>query len=784
MFSKRTSTAVAPAAAPPPLAASGPDRSSTASTTTTSRSSIFSTFSAISAISAFSNKPNTTATKSPETEQQEEEEFNPVDITPPIAPGPTVTDASVFFPRNPNSKHLAHLTALNSSTPSASTAPSTNPSTAASTSTSPAPSIRTSVQTPTTSAPGATRTTLNLPPLTLPNPSTPTTPTPLSAYGPISPTPSTMSHFSFSYPSSFHGSTIGINSLPNIPQATVTRLVQTYFTIQALKVVGYQAAVAGRCAGIVHRVPFAFGGMEEAEEDDWELGGGDLIGDSGVDLVVSQLEEVDGGTKEPVEQVLASQFPQWFYLEDRQELLVSDNASILSGEAGVSGHRRSRSHPNPGGISIPGAAPPPSTAGDTRSRSGTTTTITPPPPQRQLFFHDPSNLLNASFAAFSFSSPNSASGATPPIDFSSVISFAADHPPPPVSPTGGETTTSSAAGSEAGDDVAQAVTLRTPLPIHLHHLHPKPSPTHQKHPYTWLPPLSRTTLSTPNPTIEVELGGIPHPIPIPTLPLVTLLVTSLLTAHGLLRSLTMGDRKVGNIALWQAVKLASFVRKRGGVGSASEGGGVVSLPGGVPKDALGVLARLRGEKGNEERRVILWALRSGVVATDLPCTPGGTPVQVHANGKFQHPGGLKRTYTAGANNHLRELVLVSRREGEGWRRSAPAAVMDYRVSSGAATPSIRSFSGVSVTSVGPGRNSMGYVEEEQVGEDGEVRVPAKRVSLDSQVGEMAELRREMGGSEGGEAAVDKELLSPVEPTGLKRGASLRWSFKSWGGGSK
>lgn len=641
-----------------------------------------------------------------------------MDITPLIAPGPTVTDASVFFPRNPNSKHLAHLTALNTGTPSVSAAPSTAASTAASASTSPAPSIRASVQTPTTNVPGTTRTTLNLPPLTVPNLSSPTTPTPFSAHGPISPTPSTMSHFSFSCAPSFHGSVVGINNLPNIPQATVTRVVQTYFTIQALKVVGYQAAVAGRCAGIVHRVPFAFGGMEESEEEDWELGGGDLVGDSGVDLVLSRIEDLDSAKREPVEEVLASRFPQWFYLEDRQEVLVADNASILSAEAGVSGHRRTRSHPNPGETAIPDAVSPPSTAGGTRSRSGTTTTITPPQPQKQLFFHDPSNLLNASFAAFSFSSPNSAEGATPPIDFSSVISFAADHPPPPVSPTGGETATSSAAGSEAGDDVAQAVTLRTPLPFHLHHIHPKRTlSTHQKHPYTWLPPLSQTTLSTPNPTIGVELGGIPHPIPVPTLPLPTLLITSLLTAHGLLRSLTMGDRKVGNIALRQAVNLAAFIRMRGGVGSASDGGGVVSLPGGVPKDALGVLARLRGEKGNEERRVVLWALRCGVLATDLPRTSGGTPMQTYGHGKHQHPGGLKRTYTAGANNHLRELVLVSRREGEAWRRSAPAAVMDYRSSSGAATPSIRSFSGVSVTSMGPGRNSMGYVEEEQVGED-------------------------------------------------------------------
>ncbi|KAF8417147.1 hypothetical protein EV426DRAFT_388187 [Tirmania nivea] len=780
MFSKRTSVAAGPASEPLPPAAGCPDRSSTASTTTTSRSSIFSTFSAISAISTFSNKSNATATKSPGAEP-EEEEFNPVDITPLIAPGPTVTDASVFFPRNPNSKHLAHLTALNTGSTSASTAPSTNASTAASTSTSPAPSIRATVQTPATSASGAT--TLNLPPLTLPNLSTPTTPTLNSAHGPISPTPSSASHFSFPYAPSFHGSVIGINNLPNIPQATVTRVVQTYFTIQALKVVGYQAAVAGRCAGIVHRVPFAFGGMEEAEED-WELGGGDLVGDSGVDLVLSRIDDLDGATEEPVEEVLAKRFPQWFYLEDRQEVLVADNASILSGEAGILGHRRSRSHPNPGEIAIPDSISPPSTAGGTRSRSGTTTTITPPQPQKQLFFHDPSNLLNASFAAFSFSSPNSASGATPPIDFSSVISFAADHPPPPVSPTGGETTTSSAAASEAGDDVAQAVTLRTPLPFHLHHLHSKSTlSNHQKHPYTWLPPLSQTTLSKPNPTIGVELGGVPHPIPVPTLPLPTLLITSLLTAHGLLRSLTMGDRKVGNIALRQAVNLASFVRMRGGVGSASEGGGAVSLPGGVPKDALGVLARLRGEKGNEERRVVLWALRCGVVATDPPHTSGMSPVQVHAHGKHQYPGGLKRTYTAGANNHLRELVLVSRREGEAWRRSAPAAVMDYRSPSGAATPSIRSFSGVSVTSMGPGRNSMRYVEEEQVGEDGEVRAAVNRVSLDSQAGEMAELRREMGGSEAGEVLADKELLSPVEPTGAKK-ASMRWSFKAWGGGNK
>lgn len=601
-----------------------------------------------------------------------------------------------------------------------------------------------------------------------------------------------MSHFSFSYAPSFHGSVIGINNLPNIPQATVTRLVQTYFTIQAMRHVGYQAAVAGRCAGVVHRVPFAFGGAvggEEGEEEDWEvLGGGDLFGDSGVDLVLSRLEHSEAG--ERVEELLAKRFPQWFCLEDKDlgHELAADNASILSGD-GVSGHRRTRSHPGEIAIPDPAAPAPDAPTATTRSRSGTTTTITPP--KKQLYFHDPSNLLSASFAAFSFSSPSSPSGGRPPpIDFSSVISFAADHPPPPVSPTGDTSTTTSAAASDAGDDHPPAVTLRTPLAIHIHHIPtPKKGP---QHPYTWLPPLTHTTLSTPNPPIGVSLSGPDadlNPIPLPTLPLPTLLITSLLTAHGLLRSLSMTDRKLGNIALRQAVNLASFIRMRGGLGSAADGGGVVSLPGGVPKDALGVLARLRGEKGTEERRVVLWALRSGVSATEpMGWTAGGVPPAKH-----QHPGGLKRTYTAGANAQLRELVLVSKREGEGWRRSAPAAVdYGYAVSSWrqSAAPSVRSISGVSVQGQGQGRNSvgtnMGYVEEEEEQDGGAGGGGVRgggRGSVDSQAGELAELRREMQGGGGG-----GELLSPVGQdagaAGVKRGASMRWSFKGWGGGGK
>lgn len=586
-----------------------------------------------------------------------------------------------------------------------------------------------------------------------------------------------MSHFSFSHIPSFHGSVIGMSHLPNIPQATVTRLVQTYFAIQALKAIGYDAAVAGRCAGIVHRVPFAFGGNsseDEPEEGDWEgpTGGADLFGEAGVDLVISRAEEFH---EERVEEILARQFPQWFYLQEvdfEHEKLMADNASILSSDAAskssVTGHRRTRSHP--GEIVLPTSTSAPTT----RPRSGTASTVTPihpPEPRKILYFHDPSNLLNASFAALSFSAPSTPAGGTtttlPPIDFSSVISLAVDHPPPPVSPDA-ETANSSTTASESGEDTPTEVTLRTPLSLHLHYLSDLgskcPAPAH---PYLWLPPLSRTSLATPNPIITVELGAQAYPVPLPTLPLPILLITSLLTANGLLRSLSMHDRKMGNIALRQAVNLASFIRNRGGVGTAADGGGTVSLPGGVPKDALGVLCRLRGERGTEERRVVLWSLRSGIAATEPPRTPGGSPAPVSAI----QP--LKRTLTAGANNQLRELVLVNRRDGEGWRRSAPAAVDYYRNSTGAGTPSVRSFSGVSVTSLaGASRNSMGYLAEEgeeEAASEGEADGIEGRRS-----GEL--LEKERTGTPGGEGGLGGEGGTVHAP----KKNSARWSFKGWG----
>ena len=562
------------------------------------------------------------------------------------------------------------------------------------------------------------------------------------------------------------------------------RLVQTYFAIQALKAIGYDAAVAGRCAGIVHRVPFVFSGNsneDEPEEGDWEglTGGADLFGEAGVDLVLSRIGEPQY-TEESVGEVLAKRFPQWFYLQEvdlEHEMLMTDSASILSSDTAarrgsVTGHRRTRSHP--GEIVLPESTSVPTT----RPRSGTATTVTPnspPEPRKILFFHDPSNLLNASLAALSFSAPSTPAGGTtstlPPIDFSSVISFAVDHPPPPVSPCA-ETANSSTTASDSGEDIPTQVTLRTPLSLHLHYLTGTGTGTGtgskclaQAHPYLWLPPLSQTTLATPNPVITVELGAQAYPVPLPTLPLPILLITSLLTAHGLLRSLSMHDRKMGNIAIRQAVNLASFIRMRGGVGTAADGGGMVPLPGGVPKDALGVLCRLRGERGTEERRVVLWALRSGIAATEPPRTPGGSPAPVSA---IPQPGALKRTFTTGTNNQLRELVLVNRRDTEGWRRSAPAAVDYYRNSTGAATPSVRSVSGISVTS-GAGRNSMGYLAEEGE-EDGASEGEADSIE-ERKSGEL--LEKERAGTPGGVVGDGGTVPVPKK-------TSMRWSFKGWG----